>query len=98
MAEKTTTQGVQTNAGPILLEYSSQTGSDPLPSNRMTAAAYKNNPRGIQFYTGIDNYVILRDVFALLGPATTKLNYMYGVPNLDPEDQFFSNSDETKNI
>ncbi|KAK2150530.1 hypothetical protein LSH36_401g00061 [Paralvinella palmiformis] len=90
VAEKTTTtQGVQTNAGLILLESSSQTGSDPNPSNRMTAAAYKNNPRGIQFYTGIDNYVIFRDVFASLGPATTRLNYMYGVPNLDPEDHFF---------
>ncbi|KAK2139155.1 hypothetical protein LSH36_1992g00000 [Paralvinella palmiformis] len=84
-----TTQGVQTNAGLILLESSSQTGSDPNPSNRMTAAAYKNNPRGIQFYTGIDNYVIFRDVFASLRPATTRLNYMYGVPNLDPKDQFF---------
>jgi len=61
----------------------------------MTAAAYKNNPRGIQFYTGIDNYVIFRDIFASLGPATTRLNYVYGVPNLDPE---VCNSDETKNI
>ena len=43
----------------------------------------------MQFYTGIDNYVIFRDVFASLGPATTRLNYMYGVPNLDPEDKCF---------
>ncbi|KAK2159866.1 hypothetical protein LSH36_144g00000, partial [Paralvinella palmiformis] len=61
VADKTTTQDVQTNAGPILLESSSQTGSDPLHSNRMIAAAYKNNPRGIQFYTGIDNYEICPD-------------------------------------
>jgi len=52
----------------------------------MTAAAYKNNPRGIQFYTGIVNYVIFRDIFASYGPAITRLNYMYGVPNLDSED------------
>ncbi|KAK2138868.1 hypothetical protein LSH36_2294g00004 [Paralvinella palmiformis] len=33
VAKATTTQGVQTNAGPILLESSSQTGSDPLPND-----------------------------------------------------------------
>ena len=71
-----------------MLEYSSQTGSAPLPSNQMTAAAYKSNPRGIQFYTGIANYVIFRYVFVSLGPATTRLNYMHGAPS----------SDETKNV
>ena len=58
-------------------------------AEKTTTKAYKNNPRGIPFYTGIDNYVIFRDVFASLGPATTRFNYMSGVPNLDSEDQFF---------
>ena len=94
VTEKTTTQGVQTNAGPILLESSSQTGSDPLPSNRMTAAAYKYNPRGIQFYTGINNYVIFRDIFATLGPATTRFELHVWCSKFRPTGSIYSNSDE----
>ncbi len=88
----TTTQYVQTNAGPVLLESSSQTDSDPLPIMpivRMTAQNYKDNHRGMQFYTGIDTYDIFMDIFTSLGPATSRLNHLYGLPNLVPEDQLF---------
>ena len=51
---------------------------------------FKYDNDGMQYYTGLDSYVVFMAVLASLGPAAYKLQYLYGrKPQLDIADQLF---------
>ncbi|XP_014677368.1 PREDICTED: uncharacterized protein LOC106817220 [Priapulus caudatus] len=59
-------------------------------TQRFSATFFVNDPKGIHFYTGLENYAKFLFVFQTLGQAAYHLNYFHRVsPSLPVIDQFF---------
>lgn len=84
----TQAQSVQTE-NTAMEDIFTQTTSSSIQIQRFSASDYKGDHRAMQFYTGLKNYNVFMDVFTSLGPAVSKLNYIYSNPSIVGEDQMF---------
>ncbi len=65
-------------------------GTQSHPVQKYTIEDFRKDPKGLQYYTGLDNYIAFFDVLASLGPASYKLNYWNNInPSISVPDQFF---------
>lgn len=68
--------GVQTDFEdkPVVISSCSQT---TVRVDLMCIDDFIQNPKGLQFFTGLDNYSIFVTVLSSLGPVAYQLNYLY---------------------
>jgi len=73
-----------------MLTETQDSSSQTKTSSSMTHSNFKNDDKGIHFYTGLETYQKFLFVLHTLGIAAFQLNYVYGaVHQLDVFDQFF---------
>ena len=64
-------------------------GTQSHPMQKYTIEDFRCDPKGLQYYTGLDDYLAFFDVLASLGPASYKLKYWNNVnPSISVPDQF----------
>ena len=75
---------------PLPVEMATQT-CDTIPEEveHFYASHFKDNPKGMQFYRGLDHYDHFCDVLSSLGPAAFHLWYLNRCPTINVENQFF---------
>ena len=60
-----------------LANKSSSSSSSCTALSMLCSDNFITDDKGLQFYTGLDNYTMFRTVLASLGPAAYHLNYLY---------------------
>ena len=65
------------------------TQSNPHSKQKYSIEDFRDDPKGLHYYTGLESYIAFFDVLASLGPASYELNYWNNVnPTISVPDQF----------
>ncbi len=80
---------VQTDNIPSDAPTLKEIGTQSVKGQKYSIEDFRNDPKGMQYYTGLESFIAFFTVLASLGPAAHMLNYWNNVkPSISVPDQF----------